>query len=296
MATAALCQTPEQRAIQYLSVEVPKWAAENKCYSCHNNGDGARALYMAICMGRDVPRAALADTTKWLLDPGAWDNGRADASISDKKLARIQFAASLVLAVDAKMAEDRRPLLNAAELLVRDQSQDGSWQIEGDNNVGSPATYGTTLATLISLKTLEGASADRFAAAISKAKQWLSQAEPANTLDAAAIFFAIPGRREALLTRITQAQTSRGGWGPQRYAPPEPFDTAVMLLALQEWNNPKRTADLVRRGREYLIATQQQSGGWPETTRPAGAQSYAQHISTTAWATLALLSTDPERK
>jgi hypothetical protein len=296
LASAALCQTPEQRAIKYLSVEVPKWAVENKCYSCHNNGDGARALYTAICLGHDVPRAALADTTKWLIDPRGWDKGRADASISDKKLARIQFAVSLGLALDSRVAADEQALIAAAEFLVRDQSEDGSWEIEGENNVGSPATYGTTLATMVSMKTLERAGETRFAAAIAKAKRWLSETEPANTLDAAAIFLAIPGRREALLTRIVQGQTSRGGWGPQRYAPPEPFDTAVVLLALQQLNNPKRTADLVKRGREYLIVTQQPSGGWQETTRPAGAQSYAQHISTTAWATLALLATDPERK
>ena len=201
-----------------------------------------------------------------------------------------------MLALDARVTADERAAIAAAELLVRDQGRDGSWEIEGENNVGSPATYGTTLATMVSMKTLERAGEDRFAAAIAKAKQWLTQTEPANTLDAAAIFFAIPARREALLARISQAQTSRGGWGPQRHAPPEPFDTAMVLLALQEWNNPSRTAEFIKRGREYLIATQQPSGGWPETTRPAGAQSYAQHISTTAWATLALLVTNAEAK
>jgi hypothetical protein len=296
LGTIALCETPEQRAIKYLSIEVPKWAKENKCYSCHNNGDAARALYLAICIGHDVPREALTDTTKWLIDPGAWDKGRADASISDKKLARIQFAASLVLALDANATADERPLMAAAESLVRDQAKDGSWQIDGENNVGSPATYGTTLATMISMKTLERAGAGRFATPISRATEWLSRAQPANTLDAAAIFFAIPARRDSLFTRIAQAQTSRGGWGPQMHTPPEPFDTAIVLLALQEWNNPKGTAGLVKRGREYLIAAQQAAGGWPETTRPAGAQSYAQHISTTAWATIALLVTNPERK
>jgi hypothetical protein len=210
-AIPALCDTPEQRAIRYLSAEVPKWAGENKCYSCHNNGDGARALYAAICMGYDVAPAALADTTKWLLTPAEWDKGRVDASISDKKLARIQFAASLVLALDAGRIEDRRPLNSAAEGMVRDQAPDGSWQIDGENSVGSPVTYGAALATMMSLKTLERAESSRFASAITKATQWLSVTEPANTLDAAAIFFAIPGRREALFKRIAQAQTARGG-------------------------------------------------------------------------------------
>jgi hypothetical protein len=37
--------TPEERALVYLAREVPRWSVENKCHSCHNNGDAARALY-----------------------------------------------------------------------------------------------------------------------------------------------------------------------------------------------------------------------------------------------------------
>ena len=48
---------------------------------------------------------------------------------------------------------------------------------------------------------------------------------------------------------------------------------------------------MIRRGRSFLVAEQLDSGGWTETTRPTGNQSYAQHLSTTAWATLALLAT-----
>jgi squalene cyclase len=49
--------------------------------------------------------------------------------------------------------------------------------------------------------------------------------------------------------------------------------------------------DLVRRGRDWLAARQNADGSWPETVRPPGAESYAQRISTTGWALLALLRT-----
>jgi hypothetical protein len=48
---------------------------------------------------------------------------------------------------------------------------------------------------------------------------------------------------------------------------------------------------MIRRGREFLVGAQQPDGSWPETTRPPGADSYAQRISTTGWALLALLAT-----
>ena len=47
----------------------------------------------------------------------------------------------------------------------------------------------------------------------------------------------------------------------------------------------------VLRGRAYLVKQQIEDGSWPETTRPAQQESYAQRISTTAWATLALFET-----
>ncbi|MDQ3441078.1 MAG: hypothetical protein M3478_12095, partial [Planctomycetota bacterium] len=37
----------EARAVGFLVREVPKWKTENDCYSCHNNGDAARALILA---------------------------------------------------------------------------------------------------------------------------------------------------------------------------------------------------------------------------------------------------------
>src|SRR5437879_5357235 len=63
--------TAESRALAYLAQEVPHWARENKCYSCHNNGDAARALYTAVQLSYPVPPKALADTSRWLERPGS---------------------------------------------------------------------------------------------------------------------------------------------------------------------------------------------------------------------------------
>jgi hypothetical protein len=268
---------------------VPRWAAENKCYSCHNNGDGARALYIAAGLGYAVPAAALDDTTRWLLDPKGWEKNRGDANVSDKKLARIQFAATLAVATNAT----GNAMLWAAELLVRDQDPDGSWRIEGDDNVGSPVTYGSVLATVIAREAIEKA---RMPAPAAKARNWLARVQPRSTLDAAAIFYGVPERREELFDRLAKSQTPGGGWGPQMHSPAEPFDTAMVMLALARWQKPERTSEILKRGRAYLLKTQQAQGGWPETTRPAGAQSYAQHISTSAWATLALLASPAAKR
>ena len=88
---------------------------------------------------------------------------------------------------------------------------------------------------------------------------------------------------------VRKGQSKDGGWGPYVTAPSEPFDTALVLLALKQYPKLAGNANMIRHGRDYLLATQKTDGSWQETTRPAGGDSYAQRISTTGWATLALL-------
>ena len=268
--------SPEQRAIAFLETQVPAWHRDNHCYSCHNNGDAARALYRAAKLGFRVSPAALADTTAWLSRPLDWDNNKGDPGFSDKRLARIQFAASLAEAVDAGFIKDRRLLRQAAESLLPHQAADGSWPVEADANLGSPTTYGAVLATVIANRILPNAAADR----------WLRERKPASTMDAAALVIA--GHTE-FTAMILRAQNSDGGFGPYINSPSEPFDTAISLLALKD-------ITAIKRGRNYLIRMQEADGGWPATTRPAGSQSYAQRMSTSAWATLSLLETSLDRK
>src|SRR6266851_1823919 len=75
---------PEDRAIAYLSREVPAWSVKNKCFSCHNNGDGARALYTAARLNKSVSKKSLSDTTDWLTRPEKWDKIGDEAGSSDK--------------------------------------------------------------------------------------------------------------------------------------------------------------------------------------------------------------------
>ncbi len=293
LAVTAYGQDAERRAIAYLAREVPQWSKQNRCFSCHNNGDAARALYAAQHFGFQVPPEALADTTAWLLRPLDWDNNRGDPAFSDKKLARIQFAASLGEAAEAGLVKDRKALIQAADSLLQYQEADGSWQVDTGAAVGSPVTYGACLATYMARRTLERADPVRFRDAIAKADAWL-QAAPANTIpDAAAVALALNagGKKRQALKTILHSQNSDGGWGPHPHSPSEAFDTAIALLALRTFVDQPEIRERIQRGRTYLDRAQLESGGWPETTRPAGGRSYAQHISTTGWATLALLET-----
>lgn len=280
----ALQATPEQRAVEYLSGEVATWSRENQCFSCHNNGDAARTLFIASRRGYRVPPDAVAETKAWLLEPQKWASGKANPVFSDLKLAHIQFAAAL-----AEMEPvPQETLIAAARLLLPFQHFDGSWQVDPASSAGSPVTYGTALATQIAQGVLKRAGDERFDEAVARATGWFSGLKPRSLLDLAVLFT----EGHASVAPILKSQSSDGGWGPYPGAPSEPFDTAVAMLALHD---APASSVPISRARAYLLNSQLPNGGWLETTRPPGSKSYAQHVSTSAWATLALLMTNPKR-
>src|SRR5207245_5450587 len=105
-----LRERPEQKALRFLAREVPRWAAKNKCYSCHNNGDAARALYLAKRLNLAVPAKALDDTSRWLARPADWAQNGGEGPFDDKVLSRIQFAAALADGIETGRIEDRKAL------------------------------------------------------------------------------------------------------------------------------------------------------------------------------------------
>ncbi|NOT61997.1 MAG: hypothetical protein HOP19_17420 [Acidobacteria bacterium] len=296
MGTCPTPPTPETKALSFLQREVPAWKTNNGCFSCHNNGDAARALYAALRKGIAVPANTLAETNAWLSAPLRWDENKGDPGFSDKKLANLQFAAALAAAIEAKQINETTALQQAARKLLPNQSTDGSWAIDAAGTVGSPATWGTPLATWMAVGVLRQAKLNDAQAALAKAERWLSQIKANNIMNAATLVWAFSdgtnkAKREEGLQWLRRAQTREGGWGPYADAPPECFDTALALLALQAVRQQSGVVGMIQRGRAYLIAQQNKDGSWPATTRPAGGDSYAQMMSTTGWATLALLET-----
>jgi len=268
-------------ALRYLGGEVASWPRENRCYSCHNNGDAARTLLRAHRMGLPVDQQNLRGTLDWLANPERWDNQPGDPAFGDRKLARIQFAAALLEAIEAGAIPDRGALEKAAALVAAMQEQEGGFTVDPESSSGSPVTYGPMLATHMARRVLLAGGKKQEA---SRAEQWLRNRRAASLVDAAAKLMATgdPGAAEFVLSR----QAPNGSWLS------EAFDTALALLALEQ-NKEPRAQEAIARGRRYLLDSQLPEGGWRGTTRPAGAASYAQHVSTSGWAALALLATAP---
>ena len=282
--------TPEERAISYLATEVPLWKRENHCYSCHNNGDGARALLWAQRHG-DVDLAApLEDTCLWLEQPLNWDHNGGEGGFSDKVLAHLQFARALA---DVRQHSDS-VAADAARVVAADQQPEGFWRIDA-GSVGSPCTYGNALATAQACQALRKLAPKQESAAIGRAERWLASQPRTNLLDNVAVLFGLNEGHEELrrsaCAAIMASQNQDGGWGPFAKSGSEPFDTSIAILGLASQPEAALFLPTIEKGRRFLLTNQLEDGSWIETTRPPGAVSYAQRLSTAGWATLALLAT-----
>ncbi|MEO1994165.1 MAG: prenyltransferase/squalene oxidase repeat-containing protein, partial [Planctomycetaceae bacterium] len=298
----SVCVQPsaaERRAAAYLSREVRVWHGRNRCFSCHNNGDGARVLLWSQRFGLRADATALKDSLRWLATPNAWQRNGSGEPFNDRKLATIQFALALEQAVGSGVMRDQTALRQAGQMIVDYQDADGSWTTEIGSDRGSPTTYGKFLATAL-LVNLLSRDRERYRAALDRAEVWLAGAEPKSTVAAAALLLAGARHKKKTTdlprcrTILDRNQAPDGGWGPDANSASEAFDTAVALLALrvQETSGATRR---IQSGRAYLLHTQLVDGSWPETTRPALRDSYAQRVSTTAWALQALVTTRPGR-
>jgi HPt (histidine-containing phosphotransfer) domain-containing protein len=290
-----------QRAVAFLAADVPKWEGENRCFSCHNNGDAARALMWASDSGKLPDRKPLDETLTFLAAPETWDANGPDGPFKDLKLQRLQFAVALAEAHATGVLENFDAQNKAAALVAEFQSPDGYWDTDAPGTIGSPITYGRVLATALAQKML-ARTTDDYSEQVDKAQRWLEKNEPQNVLDAAATILGLTAnhsvaahaRRQQCQELIKQGQSSDGGWGPFVNSPPAVFDTAVVVLALSVQTG-NTYAEAIQAGREFLLAQQEPDGGWPATTRPPGVDSYAQRMSTSAWALQAVLASKRDK-
>lgn len=289
---------PEQNAVGYMVREVPRWPMENGCFSCHNNGDGARALFLAYRMKFPVTGQSLEGTADWLQKPDEWGKS-GQTGLGDQKLARIQFGAALVDAVDTGFVKDKSLIARAGDLLLTHQEADGSWQVDAQAAAPSAVTYGPALATFMARRTLERAEQARFNDAIAKADKWLRDVDIATAVNAAAVVLAFENRKDAAsrsrleqaLSVLLKSQSGDGGWAAYPNTPAEPFETAMALLALNAVRDKPDVEARILKGRAFLASVQFEDGGWPAARQSTTGETYARHLSTSAWATLALLTT-----
>jgi hypothetical protein len=326
-ASAPRATTPQvhravDRAIQYLQTECAAWLNTKKCAACHHAPLPLWALGEAGRRGYAVDTKFLADTTESLVgskakllaskifpDPAAPPDPRPQGRGLNMGLPMLAVAA---VASPSLTDAQRQTLQLIAEEIVRKQQADGSWEFFATLRrppINESQTTDVAWAVL-ALRELTGADAPKAQReALAKAVAWLdgpgrSDAHQDKVLKV--ILGARAGRpRKALQPMVDDLlalQRADGGWSQ---AVPEPrsdaFATGQTLYALAAAGLTADRAE-VRRGIDFLVATQGPDWTWPMTSRstPDGSPGSAKLLTpitcaASSWATLGLAAVVPKK-
>ncbi|GIW96432.1 MAG: hypothetical protein KatS3mg110_4473 [Pirellulaceae bacterium] len=294
-----------ETARRFLRNQERTWREDNGCFSCHNQGIALRALWISDPPDGSDPTAVPQHLRRWLVQPATWQTVD-DPAGGDQRLADLHFGRAALAGQQRGILEiDQHVRAQIGRQIVA-HLREGHWPADVTSPLASPLSPGPMWGTLLACQILEECdSASQWRPALQAAYQWILQTAPGNTPDVAAqLIAALPAEQHAVLDRCFQqlrdSQNPDGGWGPFPGKPSEPFDTALVLIALGrllQIDNPPEVQRVVReritRGQTFLVRTQQPDGGWPETTRPPGRESYPLRIATTAWVVEALGLTCP---
>jgi hypothetical protein len=311
------------RAVKYLQAESAAWLNTRRCAACHHVPMPLWALGEAERQGYAIDRNFLADTTESLL--GSRDKLMASKVFpnpADPPDPRPQgrglnmglpFLAVAARSLPSLTDGQKRSLMLITEEIVKKQQPDGSWEFFAALRRPPINESQTTDAAWIILAlqgaTGPGAPASQ-RAALMKGIAWLEAAKPSDLHQDKVLKVLLGVRsgkpRKDLQTTIDELlalQRADGGWSqtvPEWTS--DAFATGQTLYVLSLAGFTAHRPE-IKRGIDFLVATQQPDGSWPMISRstPDGSPGSAKLLTpitctASCWATLGLARLVPKKK
>jgi hypothetical protein len=320
--TPQVHQTVES-AVKYLRTESAAWLSTRKCAACHHVPMPLWALAEAERQGYAIDKQFVADTTESLL-------GSRDKLLASKIFPNpadppdprpqgrglnmgLPFLAVAARSLPALTDGQKQSLKLIAEEIVKKQQADGSWEFFATLRRPPINESQTTDAAwiILALQGETGPDAPQpQRAALAKAVAWLEAAKSSDLHQDKVLKVLLGVRsgkpRKALQTTIDELlalQRADGGWSQ---TVPEPKSDAfatgqtlyVLALAGLTAERPE-----IKRGIDFLVATQKPDGSWPMISRstPDGSPGSAKLLTpitctASSWATLGLARLVPKNK
>lgn len=314
-ATPQQVQQTVERAIGYLQTESGTWMKTRQCAACHHAGMPFWALGEADRQGYAIDKNYLAEKFESLLgskekllssrifpDPTAPPDPRPQGRGLNMGLPFLAVAARSYSALNDGQKQSLKLI---AEEIVNKQQPDGSWEFFAGLRRPPVNESQTTDAAWI-IMALEGEAGpdapETQRTALSKAIAWLDAAKPVDLHQDKALKVLLGVRaakpRTALqptIDELLSLQRTDGGWSQTI---PEPESDAfatgqtlyVLSLAGYTVEHPA-----IKRGIDFLVATQTPDGSWPMESRstPDGSEGSSTLLSpivcsASSWATLGL--------
>ena len=316
-------QQTVDRAIGYLQTESAAWLNTRKCAACHHVPMPLWALSEAERQGYAIDKKFVADTIESLL--GSKDKllaSRIFPNPADPPDPRPQgrglnmglpFLAVAARSLPSLKEGQKQSLKLIAEEIVKKQQPDGSWEFFATLRRPPINESQTTDAAWI-IMALEGETGpdapESQRTALSKAIAWLDAAKPSDLHQDKVLKVLMGARsgkpRETMQTTIDELlalQRADGGWSqtvPELKS--DAFATGQTLYVLSLAGYTAERPE-IKRGIDFLVATQTPDGSWPMISRstPDGSPGSSKLLTpitcaASSWATLGLARLVPKDK
>jgi hypothetical protein len=322
-ATTQQIQQTVDRAIAYMQTESAAWLKTRQCAACHHVPMPLWALGEAERQGYAIDKKFVADTTESLL--GSKDKLMASKIFpnpADPPDPRPQgrglniglpFLAVAARSLPSLTDGQKQSLKLIAEEIVKKQQTDGSWEFFATLRRPPINESQTTDAAWI-IMALEGETGpdapESQRAALSKAIAWLDAAKRSD-LHQDKVMKVLLGVRSAKPRKTMQTtidellalQRADGGWSqtvPELKS--DAFATGQTLYVLSLAGFTAKRPE-IKRGIDFLVATQKPDGSWPMISRstPDGSPGSSKLLTpitcaASSWATLGLARLVPKKK
>lgn len=317
-ATTEQIQQTVDRAIGYLQTESADWLNTRKCAACHHVPMPLWALGEAQRQGYEIDKKFLVDTTESLLgsrdklmaskifpNPADPPDPRPQGRGLNMGLPFLAVAAQSLPSLEEGQKQSVKLIV---EEIVKKQQPDGSWEFF-DTLRRPPINESPTTDAAWIIMALGGRpdAPESQRAALSRAIAWLDDARLSDIHQDKVLKVLMGARfgkpRETMQTTIDELlalQRADGGWSqtvPELKS--DAFATGQTLYALSlAGYAPDRPE--IKRGIDFLVATQTPAGSWPMVSRstPDGSPGSSKLLTpiicaASSWATLGLAKLAP---
>ena len=308
-ATPAAIRAAVKRSLPLLQEIDGAFIQRTGCVSCHHNSLVAMAVSSARSRGYTVNEAMAKK------QPGvvaAYLDTWRDRAIQNIPIAGSQDTMGYLLfglAVEhtpSDMATDAQAIW-----LLRRQSADGRWAVQ---TLRPPIESNDIEVTAIATRAIQAFAPPtrkaEFAAAVDRARRWLTSASGDETEERA---FRLLGLHWATASADVVAQAAKellagqhedGGWAQAPGMTSDAYATGQALVALAESGSATLANRAYKKGIEFLLRTQAEDGTWFVESRAVPIQAYFESgfpygvhqwvsAAATAWATTALAQATP---